>query len=197
MNPLKAISARRAAAADWNAKAAAAQPGEVWTSGYVTENCTNGGHFESYEAGTVRILGEECPVEEYRGLKVLGEVHLSGNVHRLTWWQRQHPATCYRLELGDIAPLIPMGTGARLAALPGDAWVHVEHRSDHPVCAGMRSVDVGYLGEIEDFDDGMGPGRYVGDSWIRLAEVTGLEWLDEDADEFVSEAELTGTEIEP
>lgn len=176
------IRARRAAAADWNAKAAEAQPGEVWTSSYHTRRAVQGGRFASYTAGPVRIIGDECPVKEFRGQKRLGESGLDTPMgSRLL--ALIHPTTNYRLDRGDVAPILdplrcwlPEERAAFFSGGRDGVMVTVEHRYDHPVCAGLRSVEIGCAGDIEDFNDGAGLGRYVGDTWVRLADVTGVQW---------------------
>lgn len=169
------IRKRRAAAADWNAKATQAQPGEVWTSTYYARRAVFGGPFVSFIAGPVRILGEECPVEAFRGQKTLGESELDTPMgSRLL--ALIHPTTNYRLERGDTAPAVADGLGVQLRAIPDGEMVTVEHRSQHPVYAGLRFVEIGRAGDVEDFNDGEGPGRYVGDTWVRLSEVTGVQW---------------------
>lgn len=175
---LRTIRARRRAAANWNASATEAQPGKIWTASYRAKRAVFGGHYESWTAGPVRILGTECPVEAFRGEKTLGEHTLSGRPLPLGWLT--YPATNYRLTRGDVAPTVRSGADADLLAVPPGRMVTVEHRSDHPVYAGLRFVEIGRAGRVTDFgyDEGHedGPGRYVGDTWVRLSEVTGVQW---------------------
>jgi hypothetical protein len=175
---------RRVAVAAWNANAAAARPGQVWTYRYCTRWAVAGGSFTSYVAGPVRILGAECPVPAFRGQKTLGEVDLGlalpeGLLGRwLTTDVRR-----YSLQRGDFAPVIPDGhrppwqwlrpTPTALFGLTLGQRVMVEHRSAHPVYAGLRFVEIGRVGYVEDFHDEQGPGRYIGDTWVRMSDVTG------------------------
>lgn len=168
-------------AADFNAKAAEAQPGEVWTAHYTGTDPVHGEPFESYTAGTVRILGEECPVVEYRGRKTLGECTLTPPLPRLL--QFLDALRCTRaFDRGDTAPDMAAANGATdqylardhagdfLAALPNRAWVTVEWREPHPVYADQRNVTVGYA---YDHDERGGEvGRDVGGDWIDFDKVT-------------------------
>jgi hypothetical protein len=170
---IKMIRKRRQTAADWNAKAAAAQPGQVWTASYITDSTVYGGHGETHTTGPVRILHAECPVEGFRGRKVLGEHDLdqtlSGRLLTLL------AATGHKLSEGDTAPQVAPGSGPDLLAIPRGQQVTVEHRSEHPVYAGLRFVEIGRAGRVKDFGDDEGPGRYIGDTWVRLSEVTGVQ----------------------
>lgn len=170
---------RREAVRAWTTNAAAAMAGQVWTFRYTTARAVSGGPFTSYTAGPVRILGEECPVPGFRGQRCLGEADLD----RLTpgWLCARR----YSLHRGDQAPVIPFPGRSGVTLLGPDAIagllqvrrgrpVLVEHRADHPVYLGLRFVESGRAGQVEDFDDGQGPGRYVGDTWVRLADVTAI-----------------------
>lgn len=176
-----AIKERRAAAQDWAEKAAAAVPGEVWTSTYKTHRAVYGGRFASYIAGPVRILGDECPVPAFRGEKTLGECTLAlgtctlapAKVPFWAWLFRRSDADT--LAEGDTAPQVAPGTAADLLAVPPGRMVTVEHRDNHPVYAGLRFVDIGRAGAVTAFDDDEGAGRYVGDTWVRLTNVTGVQ----------------------
>jgi hypothetical protein len=170
---------RRSAVRAWTANAAAALPGQVWTYRYSTARAVSGGPFTSWTAGPVRILGAECPVPEYRGMRCLGEVDLDGL--RPGWLAARR----YSLTRGDQAPVIPFPGRGEVSLLGPDAVtgllqvrrgrpVLIEHRADHPVSLGLRFVESGRAGAVEDFDDGQGPGRYIGDTWVRLADVTAI-----------------------
>lgn len=162
---------------DWNTSAAKARPGEVWTASYTTRRAVDGGRFESHTAGPVRISGDESAIGEYSGMKCLGQYNLD-----LPGFRRGPLSLTGRdrFKVGDVAPSVKPGTGEDLLAVPFGQMVTVEHRSEHPAYAGVRFVEVGRAGEVED-DDGeiveysQGPGRYVGDTWVRLCEVTGVQ----------------------
>lgn len=172
-------------ATDFNAKAAAAQPGELWTARYVGADPVHGEHFESYTAGTVRVLGDECPVVEYRGQKMLGEWRLDsqGRLWR-TFCRLDALLNSRRLDRGDTAPDMAAANGATdeylardhagdfLAELPNRAWVTVEWREPHPVYAGQRNVTVGYAYDRDE--RGGETGRDVGGDWIAFDKVTAV-----------------------
>lgn len=159
----------------FNVNAAEARPGEVWTARYTGSDPVHGEHFESYTAGTVRILGDECPVVEYRGQKTLGEWTL--DAPRGAWWLASYLdafTNDRRLDRGDTAPDMTgsAGTGDLLASLPDRAWVTVEWRERHPVYAGLRNVTVGYTYAHDERDGEVG--RDVGGDWIAFTNVTAV-----------------------
>jgi hypothetical protein len=175
------ISKARQRVAEFYAKTAAAQPGEVWTTGYAGDDFC-GNYFEAYTAGEVRILGEECPVEEYRGRKTLGEADLDPEtcwpwswVGRLFLISEAVRGRRRTLERGDTAPEMLNGTtyrGDYLAALPNGAWVTVEYRNPHPVYAGQRNV---VIGTTYDHDERGGDvGRDIGGDWVAFDKVTAV-----------------------
>lgn len=165
------IRRRRDAAAGWNTKAATAQPGQTWTVRYSTPRAVDGGAFQSYTSGPVRIIGDDCPVPQYRGHKNLGEMNLDTPMK--PGWFGPHPATRYLLTPGDDAPSVHAGSGDDLLAVPAGRTAMVEHVD---ASLNLRNVEIGQVGDVADFNDGADLGRYVGDSWVRLSEVTGVEW---------------------
>jgi hypothetical protein len=178
---MKRIRKARQRVAEFYAKSAAAQPGEVWTTIYAGPDF-QGNYFESYTAGTVRVLGDECPVVEYRGRKTLGESDLDPEA----WWPWSWIGRLFlireamggrnrTLEPGDTAPDMTgsTGTGDLLAALPVGAWVTVEYRGEHPVYAGLRNVVVGFTYDHDGYVRGV-PGRDVGGDWVPFAQVTAV-----------------------
>ena len=78
---------RWAAMTAWTTNAEAARPGQVWTYRYSTAHAVTGGPFTSYTAGPVRILGEECPVPAYRGMRCLGEADLDDTTQTVGYGQ--------------------------------------------------------------------------------------------------------------
>jgi hypothetical protein len=160
------IRTRRAAAADWNAKAAAAQIGETWTVRYVTPRAIGGGRYWSWAVGPVTCFADSHPVPARRGAKNLGETNLD---QPLSWFA--YPATRYLLTPGDAAPHVRHGGEAELRAVPRGAEVTVEHLTG----GGIREVEMGRAGNVIDFHDGQGPGRDVGNAWVAFADVTGVQ----------------------
>jgi hypothetical protein len=178
---IRRIRKARQSVAEFYAKTAAAQPGEVWTTGYAGDDFRDN-YFEAYTAGRVRILGEECPVLEYRGRKTLGEADLDPETQFPWSWLGRLLLTidalkgCKRtLEPGDTAPEMLNGTtyrGDYLAALPNGAWVTVEYRDPHPVYSDLRNV---VTGTTYDHDvRGDETGRDVGGDWVPFDQVTGV-----------------------
>lgn len=179
---IQRIRKARERVADLYAKSYAAQPGEVWTVRYAGPDF-KGNPFESFIAGEVRILGEECPVEQYRGAKTLGEEALDMEyLPPWRWLQRAFlsaEALHGRQRLlapGDWAPDMgeqdPDNLGELLAALDNGTLVTVEYRDPHPVYAGLRNVVVGtaYSHDVR----GDEYGRDVGDDWVPFHQVTGV-----------------------
>lgn len=171
------ISKARQRVAEFYATTAAAQPGEIWTVSYAGADF-QGNYFEAYTAGEVRILGEECPVVEYRGRRCLGETDLDMNwglFGRLLVLGEAITGSRRRLERGDTAPEVLNGTtyrGDYLAALPNGAWVTVEYSNPHPVYAGQRNV---VAGTTYDHDERDGEtGRDVGGDWVPFEQVTAV-----------------------
>jgi hypothetical protein len=160
------IRKRRQAAADWNRKAASARIGEVWTSGYITRQAVMGGQYQSYEVAAVDRPANGANTQD----RFVGEMNLD---RRLTpgWFSiYPSPFAGFVLEKGDVAPTVAAGTAADLLAVAAGQMVTVEHRAGN-----VRSVDIGQAWDVTDFCDGEGPGRYVGDTWVCLSEVTGVE----------------------
>lgn len=165
---IERIRKARQRVAELYAKSDAAQPGEIWTTRYAGPDF-KGNHFESYIAGEVRILGEECPVVEYRGAKTLGEDEALQGRER-------------SLEPGDTAPDLTAsadvfstahGTaGDYLGILPNGKWVSVEYRNPHPSCARQRMVVVGTTYDHDIRDDQHG--RDVGGDWVPFEQVTAV-----------------------
>lgn len=185
---IERIRKARQRVAELYAKSDAAQPGEIWTTRYAGPDF-KGNHFESYIAGEVRILGEECPVVEYRGAKTLGEDSLDMELVRpWRWIQRLFligealQGRERSLEPGDTAPDLTAsadvfstahGTaGDYLGILPNGKWVSVEYRNPHPSCARQRMVVVGTTYDHDIRDDQHG--RDVGGDWVPFEQVTAV-----------------------
>ncbi len=159
------------AAHRWNTAARAAAPGTVWTSRYTSRFALTGGPCASFVAGSV-VLDQECPRRRvHRARTVLGELRLT---RRRRQWV-SGPEFAQQLLPGDVAPVLPAGTGADLAGVDTHSFVMVEHYRPDWSQGGPRSVDVGFVDDSSDPDDPWtGVGRYVGDTFVRLDQVTGF-----------------------
>lgn len=174
---IRRIRKARQRVAELYANSSAAQPGEVWTTSYAGPDFA-GHYFEAYTAGEVRILGDECPVLEFRGRKALGEADLDmpgGWLTRAYLFWSALSGDRRKLDRGDTAPEMLNGTTYRadyLASLPNGAWVTVEYRNPHPVYAGLRNV---VTGTTYDHDErGRETGRDVGGDWVPFEQVAGV-----------------------